>query len=372
MEYVEGGSENEITLTRNRTAFDDIALIPRTLVDVGTRDLSVELFGVRQALPFVIAPTGGNGMLHHRADYKLAAAAASAGIPFTLSTVSTALVEDLAAETAGAVWFQIYNMRNREFWHRLVGRADRAGCQALVLTTDVPVYGNREWDLRSYVAPAQLSWRSKLEVLRRPRWLLDVMLLHGQPRFENLAEILPGNDTRAVKGAKYVGDQLDPSLNWDDVSRLRDQWKKPFLLKGLLAPEDAEHARRIGVDGIVLSNHGGRQLDGAVTAIDVLPEIAAAVGRDLTILIDGGIRRGTDVAKALALGARAVMLGRATLYGVSAGGEAGARHAIEILRKEFDRTMALVGCATTPEIGPHLVRAARAPLACGGATSRRT
>jgi (S)-mandelate dehydrogenase len=222
----------------------------------------------------------------------------------------------------------------------------------------VPVYGNREWDQRSYAAPAQLSWRSKLEVLRRPRWLLDVMLLHGQPRFENLAEVLPGGDTRAVKGAKFVGEQLDPTLNWDDVARLRDQWRRPFLLKGILAPEDAERARRIGVEGIVLSNHGGRQLDGAVPAMDVLPEIAAAAGRDLTILIDGGIRRGTDIAKALALGARAVMIGRATLYGVSAGGQAGASHALEILRKEFDRTMALLGCSKVSEIGPHLVRAA--------------
>ena len=235
MEYIEGGAEQEVTLRRNREAFEDVRLVPRALVDVGVRDLSVDLFGTRHALPIVIAPTGGNGMMRHRGDYALAAAAASAGIPFTLSTVSTALVEDLAAKTAGCVWFQIYNMRHREFWHRLVGRADQAGCQALVLTTDVPLYGNREWDQRSYVGPGQLSWRSKFEVLRRPKWLLEVMLLHGQPRFENLAEVLPSGDTRAVQGAKFVGDLLDPTLNWDDVARLRDQWKKPFLLKGLLA-----------------------------------------------------------------------------------------------------------------------------------------
>jgi (S)-mandelate dehydrogenase len=295
-------------------------------------------------------------MLRHGADFALAKAARAAGIPFTLGTLGTARIEDLAAQVGGSIWFQMYNMRDREFWKGLVKRADSAGCQALVITSDVPVYGNREWDARNYVATAQLSLRSKLEVLRHPRWLLDVMVRHGQPCFENLREVLPKGDTRAVKGAKYVTQQLDPTLSWNDIRVLRDLWPRVLLVKGIMTVEDARRAVEIGADGIVLSNHGGRQLDSSISPMEVLPEVAAAVGNRLTILIDSGFRRGTDVAKALALGAKAVMIGRSTLYGVAAGGEAGASHALDILRKELDRTLALLGCTSVSELGPHLVQ----------------
>lgn len=355
LEYVEGGAEDEVTLRRNRSVFEEIAFLPRTLVGVGQRDLSTELFGARIALPFVIAPTGLNGMLRHRADFSLARAAASAGIPFTLGTLGTAKIEDLVAEV-GPVWFQVYNMRAREFWERLVRRAEQAGCPALLVTSDAPVFGNREWDVRNYAAPAKLTFRNKLEVLRHPRWLLDVMIRQGGPRFENLSEILPKGDTRAVKGARYVTAQLDPTLNWDDVRALRKLWPRALIVKGIMTIEDARTALDLGADGIVLTNHGGRQLDGAVSPMEILPEVADAVGDRLTILIDSGFRRGADIAKALALGARAVLIGRATLYGVAAGGEAGAAHALEILRSELDRVMALVGCTSVRELGPHLLR----------------
>jgi (S)-mandelate dehydrogenase len=345
-----------VTLHRNRAIFERITFLPRTLVDVGRRDLSVELFGTRFDAPLVIAPTALNSMLRHGADYALARAAAAAGIPFTLGTLGTARIEDLAEQAGGTIWFQMYNMRDRGFWKRLVERADRAGCQALVITSDVPVYGNREWDTRNYVATAQLSLRSKLEVLTHPRWLLDVLLLHGQPRFENLTEILPKGDTRAINGAKYVTQQLDPTLNWNDVRMLRDLWPRALLVKGIMTIDDARRAADVGADGVVLSNHGGRQLDGAVSPMEILPDVVAAVGDRLTVLIDSGFRRGTDVAKAVALGARAVMIGRSTLYGVAAGGEAGASHALKILRNELDRAVALLGCTSVAELGPHLLR----------------
>lgn len=356
LEYLECGAEDEITLRRNRSIFEQIAFLPRTLVDVGRRDLSTELFGARVGAPLVIAPTGLNGILRHGADVALARAASAAGIPFTLGTLGTARIENLVAQVGGSIWFQMYNMRDREFWKRLVQRADSAGCQALVITSDVPVYGNREWDARNYVATAQLSLRSKLEVLRHPRWLLDVMVLHGQPRFENLTEILPKGDTRAINGAKYVTEQLDPTLNWSDIRMLRDLWPRALVVKGVMTVEDAQRALEVGADGIVLSNHGGRQLDSTVSPMEVLPEVATAVGNRLTILIDSGFRRGTDVAKAVALGAKAVMIGRSTLYGVAAGGEAGASHALGILRTELDRTLALLGCTSVRELGPHLVQ----------------
>lgn len=355
LEYLEGGAEDEVTLRRNRFVFEEIAFLPRTLVGVGQRDLSTELFGTRIAMPFVIAPTGVNGMLRHRAEFSLARAAKGAGIPFTLGTLGTATIEDLVGEV-GPVWFQVYNMRAREFWERLVRRADHAGCPALLVTSDAPVFGNREWDVRNYAAPAKLTFRNKLEVLRHPRWLLDVMIRQGGPRFENLTEILPKGDTRAVKGAKYVTAQLDPTLSWDDVRALRKLWPRALIVKGIMTVEDARTALDLGADGIVLTNHGGRQLDGAISPMEILPEVADAVGDRLTILIDSGFRRGADIAKALALGARAVLLGRATLYGVAAGGEAGAAHALRILRSEFDRVMALLGCTSVGDLGPHLVR----------------
>jgi (S)-mandelate dehydrogenase len=356
LEYLEGAAEDEITLRRNREVFEKILFLPRTLIDVGKRELSTQLFGRTILLPLVIGPTALNGMLCHGADLALARAARKHGIPFTLSTISTSRIEDVVAQGEGCVWFQIYNMRDRDFWKRLVHRAAAAGCETLVITTDVPVFGNREWDMRNYRALGKPSLRSMLDVLAHPRWLLDVMVLHGQPRFANLRELLPPGHDRASEGALSLSKQIDPTLNWGDVAMLRDLWQGKLVIKGVLNASDAEIAARHGVDGIVLTNHGGRQLDGAVSPMDVLAEVHEAVGERLTVMIDSGFRRGSDVVKALALGAKAVLLGRAVLYGTAAGGEAGTAHALEILRMEIDRVLALLGCTSIQQLGPAHLR----------------
>jgi (S)-mandelate dehydrogenase len=359
LEYLEGAAEDEITLRRNRAVFEKILFLPRTLMDVGKRELSTQLFGRTIQLPLVIGPTAVNGMLCHGADLALARTARKFGIPFTLSTISTSRIEDVVAQAEGYVWFQIYNMRDRDFWKRLVRRSAAAGCETLVITTDVPVFGNREWDARNYRAPGKPSLRSILDVLAHPRWLLDVMVLHGQPRFANLTELFPPGHDRASKGALSLSKQIDPTLNWSDVAMLRDLWKGKLVVKGVLTPADAEIAARYGADGIVLTNHGGRQLDGAVAPLEVLAEVHGAVGDRLTVMIDSGFRRGSDVVKALALGAKVVLLGRAVLYGTAAGAEAGTVRALEILRTEIDRVLALLGCTSIQQLGPAHVRCTR-------------
>ena len=344
-EYVEGGAENEATLRRNREAFAEVALLPRTLVDVQKRSQVVTLFGRRSASPFLVGPTGFNGMLSDRADLALARAAREAGVPFVLSHVSTTPLEQIAAEVGGRVWMQLYPFKDREVAQRLIGRAAAAGCEALVVTTDCPLFGNREWDRRNYRAPMKLDARNLLDVLRHPRWVADVLVPHGVPRFGNLDDVLPPGQNTARNAAAFLSRQMDPSLNWRDLDWLRDLWPGKLVVKGILAPDDACRAEACGADGIVLSNHGGRQLDGAVSAFEILSEVAAVLGPHVTLLIDGGFRRGADIVKALALGAHAVLLGRARLYGVAAGGQAGAAQALGILKAEVDRVLGLLGCS---------------------------
>jgi (S)-mandelate dehydrogenase len=356
-EYLDGGAEDESTLRRNRAVFDRWGLVPRTLVDVAERDLHAELLGTRVEMPLGIAPTGFNGMLTHRADVALARAARAAGIPFTLSTVSSCSIEEVARDAGGRLWFQLYPVRDQAVVDDLVGRAERAGYEALVLTTDVPVYGNREWDQRNFARPGEPLLSTKLDVLLHPRWLFDVVVPHGVPSFGNLAAHLPPGNTKAVDGARYMSTQLNPTLDWRTVKRLRAAWPRKLLVKGILAVEDARIAVAEGADGLVLSNHGGRQLDGCVSPMEVLAEVRHEVGGGVAVLVDSGFRRGADVAKALALGADAVMVGRAVLYGVAAGGEAGAAHALSILRTELDRVLALVGCRRPQELTPALLRA---------------
>lgn len=355
-EYVEGGAEDEHTLRRNRSVFDDYVLLPNTLVDVSQRNLKTTVFGREMAAPFAIAPTGFNGMLTHKADVALARAAKAAGIPFTLSTVSTASIEEVASAAAGARhWMQLYVLRSREFAKHIVERALAADYEALLVTTDVPVFGHREWDKRNFARPMQLSLRSKLDVLRHPRWLFDVMIPHGVPRFGNLSAFLPKGQDSAEKGVAFVGQELDQTLDWEAMRWVRDLWPRKLVIKGVLGVDDARRAVEIGADGIVLTNHGGRQLDSTLAPLEVLPQVRAAVGDKLTLLIDSGFRRGADIVKARALGADAVLLGRATLYGVAAGGEAGAAHALEILRSEVDRVLALIGRPDINQVGPDCV-----------------
>lgn len=355
-EYVEGGAEDEVTLRRNRDVFERIAWLPRALVGAGPPNLGTEIFGRPIGLPLVVAPTGFNGLLWPQGDIALARAATAAGIPFTLSTASNCAVGRLAAAVPGDLWFQLYAYKDPKVVDRIIDRAGEAGCGVLVITADAPVLGAREWDQRNYRAPMKLSVASMLDVLLHPRWLQQVMLPSGPPTFENLAEFLPPGQYSALIGAKYSFSQINSRLSWHDVERIRSRWPGKLVVKGLLCVEDARRSVEVGADGIVLSNHGGRQLDGAVSGVELLPAVAAELGERLTLLVDGGFRRGTDVLKALALGADAVMVGRPVLYGLAAGGEAGASHALQLLRAEMDRALMLLGCRDVAELGRHLIR----------------
>ncbi|GAB3630527.1 FMN-dependent dehydrogenase [Pandoraea terrae] len=342
-EYVDGGAEDELTLRRNRDAFARHTLQPSTLVDVSNRTQAVELLGRPAAAPLVIAPTGFNGMLSQRADVALARAAAKASVPFTLSMAANVRLEDVATDAGGRLWMQLYWVRDRDFIRSLVTRAEKAGFEALVLTSDVQVSGGREWDRRNYRAGMQLSLRNKLDVLAHPRWLWHMLREGGPPRFANIRELAPPDARTVIDDMMTLGRNMDPACNWDDLRWLRSIWPRRLLVKGILSVPDAERAIAHGADGVILSNHGGRQLDGAISALETLPAVRHALGPDATILVDGGIRRGVDVIKAKALGATAVMTGRNCLYGVAVAGEAGALRALDIIRQETDRAQALLG-----------------------------
>jgi (S)-mandelate dehydrogenase len=360
-EYIEGGAEDEATLKRNRAALEALHFVPQTLVDTSARHQRIELFGRESAAPLIIAPTGGNGMVFPEGDLALARAAASLGIPFCLSTVSTVRLERVAAEAGGRLWMQLYVMRDRKVAEHIVARAAAAGYEALVFTTDANVFGAREWDVRNYRRPGKPTFANLFDALRHPRWLFEVLIKRGVPQFENFSESLPPGSASALGGSTVIPKIFAPSLSWDDIGWLRGVWHGKLLVKGVLSLADAERAAALGCDGIVLTNHGGRQLDYCVSAIDVLPEIARAVGRRTTLIVDGGFRRGSDVIKALALGAHGVMIGRATLYGLTAAGEAGVRRALEILTSGIDRTLGQLGCRSLAELGPHLLRTPTAP-----------
>jgi (S)-mandelate dehydrogenase len=355
-EYLEGGAEDELALKRNRAVFERIAWLPRTLAGVGTPDLSTEILGEACHLPLIIAPTGFNGMLWPQGDLALARAAADAGIPFTLSTVSNYPLASMTAEVPDRIWFQLYPFKDPSAVDLLIDRAEQAGCRTLVVTTDVPVLGAREWDQRNYRAPMQLSLLSMLDVLAHPGWLRRVMIPNGAPQFANLTELLPPGAQSALAGVRFMGTQINARLSWDDMERIRRRWPGKLVLKGILCVEDSQRAVDVGADGIVLSNHGGRQLDSSVSGVELLPSVTAEFGSRLAILVDGGFCRGSDVLKAIALGAHGVMIGRATLYGLAAGGQPGVAHAIGLLRTEMERTLTLLGCRNLGELGRHLVR----------------
>jgi len=355
-EYVEGGAEDEIALKRNRDVFERITWVPRTLAGVGTPELSAEILGETCHLPLIIAPTGFNGMLWPQGDLMLARAAADAGIPFTLSTVSNFSLGKMTAEIPKGIWFQLYPFKDPASVEKLVDRAAEAGVNTLVVTTDVPVLGAREWDQRNYRAPMKLGLASVLDVLGHPGWLKRVMIPRGAPEFENLKELLPPGAHSALAGVRFMGTQINSKLGWDDMEHIRRRWQGKLVLKGILCVEDARRAAEMGADGIVLSNHGGRQLDSCVSGVELLPAVSAELGGRLCVLVDGGFRRGSDVVKAMALGAHGVMIGRPALYGLAAGGQPGVSHALGLLRTEMERTLTLLGCRSLGELGRHLVR----------------
>lgn len=351
-EFVDRGSEDEVALRNNRAAFERIKLSPRPLVDVSRRSQAIELFGHSLKMPIAIAPTGTAGLMWYQGELELARAAAAAGIPFTLATGSMTAMEKIAEQAPGRLWFQLYMWPDRSMSHKLVERARLAGFEALVVTVDGVVSGNREYNLRNgFTVPFSYSRRNIVDVMRHPRWMVGVlgryMLGNGMPRYENYPLELKNKITAAPMGKSMM---RNDSLNWDDLRMLRKIWPHTLIVKGIMHPRDALQAAACGADAIVVSNHGGRNFDSLAAPIDVLPHVADAVGNRLAVLMDSGVRRGSDVVKALALGAKAVMIGRPTLYGTAVGGEAGAARAIGIFREEIDRALAHLGCAGTSEL----------------------
>lgn len=355
-EYVYGGSDDEHTLAHNRSVFDRYLFEPKTMTRVGPRKLETSLFGQEHRLPVAIGPTGFNGMLSRDGDLKLARAARDAGIPFVLSSVSTTRMEEITAIEGLTAWMQIYFYRDRNFVKSMIERCARAGFDAIVVTTDSAIYGNREWDVRNFRRPLKPSTANLLHLLTKPGWMVDVLWPDGLPTFKNLDDLLPPDKRNAQGASQIIGPQLDPTLNWDDIAWLRDVWPGKLILKGIIAPDEAEEAVRRGVDGIVLSNHGGRQLNHSLSPMDTLAEVKARVGGRCQLFVDSGFRRGTDIVKALALGADAVWLGRATLYGLAAGGQAGVTHALGLLEKEMASTLGLLGFTNLNELDERCLR----------------
>jgi (S)-mandelate dehydrogenase len=355
-DYVDGGADDERTLADNREVFARWQFVAPMLRNAKTRSLAVQLGDTALAAPFLIAPTGYNGMLRYRADRMLAQAADRAGIAWIQSTVSTASLEEMAGGRPGAHWFQLYVLKDPNVTVDLLQRAKAAGCTSLVVSVDAVHFGNRERDKRHYRKPMKLSAASYLNVARHPGWVLRTLVPGGMPGFGNLKPYLPPQYRRGVGGATYFAQQMDEALDWQTLAWIRSLWQGEFYVKGILTVEDARAAMAMGADGVILSNHGGRQLDGSVSPLSVLPAVRSACGTEARILIDSGIRRGTDIVKALALGANAVLVGRPMLYAVAADGEAGVDGAITLLTQEIDRTLAQLGCRSLAELGPHLLR----------------
>lgn len=356
LEYLEGGSQDEAALLRERRAYADWRFMPRTLVDVSDRTLESKILGRSAAMPLVVSPTGLNGIFRAHGDSMLAQAALRADVPFVQSTMSNDTMLEVATAAPGVRhWWQLYIFGGDEIWQELLRRADRAGCEALVLTTNAQIFGDREWQRRNQSANKRLSASAALESLAHPLWLTENLLSHGIPTFPNVIDFVPKGQRSFFAASNWIRKHQPTSLSWDTVGRIRQFWKKPFILKGILNPEDVRRAADSGVDGIVLGSHGGRQLDWTVSALDLLPVARDIVDDRMALYMTGGIRRGTDMLKALALGASAVWVGRAPLYGLSAAGAAGATRALEILKNEALDGMGLLGVSRVGQLGPHLL-----------------
>lgn len=361
-EFIDRGVEDEIALANNRHAFERIKLRNRVLVDLDEVALETTLFGKPCGLPLAISPTGLAGICWHQGEILLARAAAAANIPLTLATGSITPMERLAGEAGGRLWFQMVMWRDRELSYGQVKRARSAGFEALVLTVDSGLGSNREHPKRNgFTVPFKFSRKNIPDLARHPGWLtrviLPYMLKSGIPRYENYPEGYRRSILAAVGGTKVLQAMQGRNATWEDVDRLRDLWPGILIVKGILRPDDALQAVEHGADGIIVSNHGGRHMDSAVAPIDAVAEIAEAVGNRTTVILDSGLRRGSDIVKALALGANAAMMGRCTLYGVAVAGQAGAEHALALLRTEYRQTLGFVGCRNALEIGPDVIAA---------------
>lgn len=360
-EYIDRGSEDEHALRELAHAWRHWQLLPKVMVDVATRDCKTTIFGRAQSSPVVIAPTAMAGLVRYNGEVLMAQAAAKAGVPFCVATQSITPIERIAAMAPGAdLWFQLYHWEDRSLAHDLVRRAHAAGARVLVLTADTVIAANREYNTRNgYGIPLRPSLRGAWDVLCHPRWLACTLLRSswrdGVPTFAHYPEAFRSAVTRPAISQRIAVAQ---TLSWDDIAVLRQLWPGPFVLKGVLRVNDARRAMDCGLDGLVVSSHGARNVDSAHAPIDVLPEIVEAVGKRMTVLLDSGVRRGSDVAKAMALGASGVMVGRLPLWGMAAGGAPGAAHALELLRQELLGTMALTGCRTLEALDASLIRKA--------------
>jgi isopentenyl diphosphate isomerase/L-lactate dehydrogenase-like FMN-dependent dehydrogenase len=360
-DFTDGAAENETTLRRNEAAFDDIALLPHPLTGSASRDLSVTLFGRRLALPVVLGPTGLAGLMCRDGEGAAARAATAAGTAYCLSHGSVCTLEALAATGAAPRWMQVFIFSDRGFTRELAERSAAAKYDALVLTVDNQLTGNRERDIRNgFQIPPRFKATDLAAMAFKARWLWDMRRELGRITFGNY--IRPGEAADLKALASRMGSLLDPSMSWADVAELRRIWLGPLLLKGVLHPDEAKTAVDQGIDGLIVSNHGGRQLDGAPATIDALPGVVDAVAGRIPVLVDGGIRRGADVVKAIALGAAACLIGRPHLWGLAVAGEAGVAQVLDIYRREIDRVMGLCGISRIADIGPDLIfrRARRA------------
>ena len=354
-DYADSGAWTEQTYRKNESDFDRITLRQRVAVDMSNRTTAVKMIGQDAAMPAAIAPTGLTGMQHADGEILGAQAAAEFGIPFTLSTMSICSIEDIAQHSPAPFWFQLYVMRDHDYSKRLVERAKAAGCSALMLTLDLQILGQRHKDLKNGLsAPPKLTVKNILNMATKPRWCLG-MLGTKRRQFGNIHGHVTGvSDMSSL--SSWVSEQFDLQLDWDDVKRIKDWWGGKLIIKGILDTEDAKMAVSSGADALIVSNHGGRQLDGADSSIAVLPEIVEAVGNDIEVWMDGGIRSGQDILKAYALGAKGTLIGRSFLYGLGANGKAGVTKALEILHKELDMTMALCGHRDIQNVSRNIIR----------------
>ena len=355
-DYAESGSWSESTFRANEADFADITLRQRVAVNLENRSIAGTMIGEDVAMPVALAPTGLTGMQWAEGEILAARAAERFGVPFTLSTMSICSIEDVAAATRKPFWFQLYVMRNREFIGNLIDRAKNAGCSALVLTLDLQIMGQRHKDIKNGLStPPSPTLANLLNLATKPRWCL-AMAQTDKRGFRNVLGHVPGVENMRTLG-QWSAEQLDPTLNWDDVAWVKERWGGKLVLKGIMDAEDARLAVASGADALVVSNHGGRQLDGAPSTISVLPQIVDAVGDQIEVWVDGGIRSGQDVFKAVALGAKGTMIGRAFLYGLGAMGEAGVSRCLELIANELDLTMAFCGLRDLTQANrEHIVR----------------
>lgn len=353
--YIDGGAEDERTLRRNSNGFSRLEFRPRVLRDVSNIDTSTVLFGQKRPLPLILAPTGFTRIADPQGELAVARSAARRGIPYGLSTLSTRSIEEVAAVSSGPKWFQVYTWRDRGLVKELIDRAAAADYEALWLTVDTAILGRRERDVRlGMTLPPKLGLDTIIEGVRHPAWTLG--LLRNEPiTFSNVAGMSGLDGSSAVSLSDYINSQFDAALSWSDVEWLRSIWDGPIVIKGIQTVADAELAVQSGVEGIALSNHGGRQLDDAPAIVELIEPVAQAVGGQIAIIADGGVRRGSDIVKAMALGADAVMAGRAYLYGLGAAGEPGVDHVLDFLTEGMRRAMALSGCQTVDDITRDLV-----------------